>query len=629
MEHNYLSIFSRDYIYKGLALYRSLEKHDSSFRFYFVCLDNETIELLKNMQLKNAVLLSINDIEAQDKALAQTKLIRNTKEYIWTAKASAILYIFENYPDISNIIWLDGDTMFLSSPEAIYSEWGDYSILLTKEHYSGPYEYMSSLYGKYNTGFMGFKRDENTLKCLEWFRAKLIEWCYDKHEAGKWSDQMYVCDWTESFDNVGIIKSYGINMTPFILKRRLSEGNAAISYEDSNIYIGNDRLILFHYYGLKYINKNEFDLCSYKNWEFPASAIDNIYLPYLISCRKAIAEINSYYSGFYKDKHFTSECAYYYNISDRGINYEHQTCFCTITTKHYAFKSAALYKSIKEHVKNFHLWICCMDDDSYDMLNKMELSDATLIKYHQLEDSEIAAIKESRSITELCWTLKPQLMLYILKNYSKMASILYIDSDIYIFSNPYQITTKLKRYSVLLTHHNFTKDFRYIYTQKGKYNAGLVGFKNDDTGLYCLNWWRSKCIEWCYDQIKDGKFADQKYLEELPKLTSSIYVAQQTGGNAAIWNIRGKKIRRRNKSIYIDNSVLIFYHFSSLIILGEKEFDLWKWANLGIGDIGVDNIYIPYINTISQLITQAKAKGIQIEKFFEKPSYVPNYIKLT
>ena len=209
------------------------------------------------MELSNATLISIKDVENDDWELANIKRTRNDKEYIWTSKASILLYLLNHFSELDHIIWLDGDTAFLSDPQPIFDEWGNYSVFLTEEQYKGEYEWLSKIYGVYNTGFMGFKGDPNAFRCLEWFREKLIEWCFDKPENGRWSDQMYVNDWVTRFHNVGVARNLGINANLFISSQN------TVTREDDNLYINGDKLILFHYYGFKYFDGNEFDLCAH------------------------------------------------------------------------------------------------------------------------------------------------------------------------------------------------------------------------------------------------------------------------------------------------------------------------------------------------------------------------------
>jgi hypothetical protein len=534
-----------------------------------------------------------------------------------------MLYLLESYPELDHIVWLDGDTAFLSDPQPIYDEWGDHSILLTEEKYSGKFDYMSWYFGVYNTGFLGFKRDDNAIECVNWLRKKVIEWCYDRHEDGLWSDQMHYNNILSLFSNVGVIKNSGINMTPFILKRLLDEEGDDITGSPGNICVNTSKVVIFHYYGFKFYNESEFDLCFYKNWRFPEKVIKTIYMPYIELCGEAIALIREYNDSFYyPEKPDFNYTAYYYSIDNRNNNNSYN--FCTIVTSEYLPKVLALYLSLKKNAAGFHLWICCMDYFVYDILNKINLSNVTLITLENIEDNELLSIKSYRYTHEYCWTLKAPLILHIFKYYKDIDSLLYIDADTYLFSSPEKLFSRLKNFSVLLTMHNFNNDFKCLYSKKGYYNAGIIGFRRDSNALRCISWWRDRCIEWCYDKIEDGKFGDQKYLMQFRKRFDGVYRERMVGANAAMWNLNEHSIREHQGKVQVNEKDLIFYHFSALLICSEWEYGMWRWYYPEVDENAKRLIYLPYAKDLYNAIQMIKRVFEDVHTLFYDISAVEN-----
>lgn len=317
MNHYYYTVASKEYTYKILLLYNSMMKHDKSFKLFIICLHSDSREMFKRLELPNAVLIDIEALEAYDSELTAVKDKRSIKQYAWAAKPVAALYILEYYKEVDHIIWLDGDMAFLSSPEVIFEEWANYSVLLTEEKFTDKYEYLSKIYGFFNTGFMGFRKDENSMECLRYFRDKLLyEWNDEEKEQYRWNDQLYVSDWASRFNNIGIVKNPGINLTPFVMNRLLEEWNSTLTGKEGQLYIGRDRIVLYHFYGFKYFNEKEFDLCYYTDI-YDKSQIQYIYLPYIkeaVYINKKLRAMNKDFC--YKQSTEGSFVKNYYRLSD-------------------------------------------------------------------------------------------------------------------------------------------------------------------------------------------------------------------------------------------------------------------------------------------------------------------------
>ena len=171
-------------------------------------------------------------------------------------------------------------------------------------------------------------------------------------------------------------------------------------------------------------------------------------------------------------------------------------CFCTVVSKTYLIKVLAFYYSLERHSKNFHLWICCIDDEVYSALFKINLKSTSIIHLNKVENQQLLAVKNMRKTNEYCWTLKASFARYVLMHYS-VDSIIYCDSDMFFFSDPQMVFDEWGEASVFLCPQ---RDLERVYNSHGKFQAGLIGFKKDRQGLNCLNWWNKKCIEWCYGE---------------------------------------------------------------------------------------------------------------------------------
>ena len=207
---------------------------------------------------------------------------------------------------------------------------------------------------------------------------------------------------------------------------------------------------------------------------------------------------------------------------------------CTISGSQYLFKVISLYRSLEAVSDSFHLYVCCIDNNIYRILSKMHFIRCTLFRLDDIENGEIKPIRDTRGISELCWTLKSYFMMYLLK-FKSLPSVIYCDSDLFFFSDPIRIIKEWGSQSIFLCKQ---RDLDWVENKYGKYQAGLLGFKNDDTGRRALDWWKNKCLTWCYhyEDTANNRWGDQKYLDELPGLFGSVTISENLGINAAPWN---------------------------------------------------------------------------------------------
>jgi len=245
--HEVCTYFDRNYIHRGLALYRSLRRTaPGGFRLWTVCLDDVTYETLCGLNLDGLQPVHLKEVEHRDEPLSLAKKTRSKIEYYWTLTPSLPLYLFGKYSDIEKILYVDADIYFFSSPGILFDELGDKSVLIVPHDYSDEYKRQEHS-GKYNVGTLVFRADEKGTDCLRWWRERCLEWCYARHENGKFGDQGYLNDWPERFEGVVVPKNIGIRPAPWnIGKYILSQG------PDGVLRVARTPLVCYHFHALTF-----------------------------------------------------------------------------------------------------------------------------------------------------------------------------------------------------------------------------------------------------------------------------------------------------------------------------------------------------------------------------------------
>jgi hypothetical protein len=84
-----------------------------------------------------------------------------------------------------------------------------------------------------------------------------------------------------------------------------------------------------------------------------------------------------------------------------------------------------------------------------------------------------------------------------------------MNADLYFFSNPSVLLGTMEFASVLITPNRFSKQNLHL-VENGLYNVSFQAFKKNQIGIACLEKWKESCLDWCYDRLEQGRFADQK-----------------------------------------------------------------------------------------------------------------------
>src|SRR5437016_4147993 len=92
---NFCTLFDKNYMSRGIAMYRSLLAHGTDFHIYMFPFDDECDQALQKMNLKNVTVVSQREFE--DEKLTEVKPTRTKTEYCWTCTPSVILFCLEKY----------------------------------------------------------------------------------------------------------------------------------------------------------------------------------------------------------------------------------------------------------------------------------------------------------------------------------------------------------------------------------------------------------------------------------------------------------------------------------------------------------------------------------------------------
>lgn len=276
--------------------------------------------------------------------------------------------------------------------------------------------------------------------------------------------------------------------------------------------------------------------------------------------------------------------------------------YCTYFDRGYAARAICLLESLREHHSDeFTLWALCLDDATYVSLQCLGYDQLRLLSLQSLlsMDSELVQAQQDRSRVEFYFTCTPCLALALLNEHPDIDAISYLDADLYFFSDPMHVSAAMYGADIGLTPHRFSPHIRKKYSQYGKYNVGLVYFRNSAPGKSALAWWRQACLDWCHDYVDGTRYADQGYLSELPNRFTSVRELDSPGFNLAPWNVAQHRLSATSETIRADQSAVVFYHFQGIRRLRANCFDLNLAGYRTRSDSCLrERVYRPYLKAL-------------------------------
>jgi hypothetical protein len=288
--------------------------------------------------------------------------------------------------------------------------------------------------------------------------------------------------------------------------------------------------------------------------------------------------------------------------------------YCTYFDRNYLTRAMALHRSLVRHSPPFTLWALCFDDAAYAALEVLDLPGVEPIRLAALEaaDPELAAVKGQRTTVEYYFTSSPRLPRYVMREHPDVDLITYLDADLLFYSSPQPIFDELGDGSVLIVPHRFPDHLRELEVY-GVYNVGLLSFRNDTRGRALLERWGEQCLEWCFDRVEDGRFADQGYLNTWPG-QPGVVVLHHPGAGLAPWNYMRYQIDLARRPPTVDGQALVFYHFQGVKAIGPGLWDVALDRYAAVVNPAVRGLYDGYVRELQSAARMLRSRGVDSAK---------------
>ncbi len=213
MTINLATVCDKNYLIRALTMYRSARQQMPDVKVWFMCMDEETKNLIDGLKLEGVVTKRPEEIN--DPELMAVKNTRTAGEFAMTTKAAWLEYILKTgtVTDGQVLAFVDADIFFFQSLEEITTTMrlDHKSIGITSHRLPASAEAKAEKVGPYNSGFEIFIIAKESRICLRDWRLDCLDWCYLKPAPGGVGDQRYLTYWPKRYQSVYDIPHKGVN----------------------------------------------------------------------------------------------------------------------------------------------------------------------------------------------------------------------------------------------------------------------------------------------------------------------------------------------------------------------------------------------------------------------------------
>ncbi|MCP1215520.1 hypothetical protein NKW53_05500 [Acetobacter orientalis] len=251
-------------------------------------------------------------------------------------------------------------------------------------------------------------------------------------------------------------------------------------------------------------------------------------------------------------------------------------CF-TSASFSYLDRVRVLGETLRRHNPDWEFTFCLSDIEPKGFVFNLEEEPIdSVVRIEELGIPLLDSWMFEHDIVELCTAVKGKMLCRLLEQGAE--KVVYIDPDIAVFSDLSDIDRALDTHDVILTPHQLypdsteeaIRDNEIGSLKFGIYNLGFVAVSGRAEGYRFAKWWRDRLLSFCFDDVPNGLFTDQKWCDHVPAFFENVMILRDPGYNVASWNLSQRPIAIDSDGIIrAANSILKFFHFTKVTWAGE------------------------------------------------------------
>lgn len=270
----------------------------------------------------------------------------------------------------------------------------------------------------------------------------------------------------------------------------------------------------------------------------------------------------------------------------------HVACY-TSASLSYLDRALVLAETVRAHHPEWrlHLLLCDEEPSGFGLEPAAE-GFHYIVRSSDLDIPDFRRWAFGHNVVEFCTAVKGFMLHRLLATGAD--AVIYLDPDIALFSPLVDVEWLLHTNSVVLTPHvtvpeatsDGIADNEIGSLKHGTYNLGFVAVRNGAAGRKFAAWWRDRLHHWCWDDIPNGLFVDQRWCDLVPALFDHVAVLRDTGYNVASWNLGNRPITiGADGMVRAGEQPLRFFHFTKVNSVGEEMLRRYSYGRTEVFEL--------------------------------------------
>ncbi len=289
MIRSYCTLFDKNYLYQGVALYLSLVRHAGDFKLYALCMDSIAYAAIARMNCGNIIPIAVEEIMTAEVLSVRQRTTHG--QFCWVCQPLICEHILAKF-SVEMVTYLEADSMFFSNPEPLFTELATKSVSLVPHNYLSEFDNTASA-GIFCVQFNAFRNDAAARAVLGYWKQCCFT--YDKSRPLLYPGQTCLDDWPKRYACVKVIEHRGAGIAPWNVR------GYRLGLEGTCPTVDGVPAVFYHYHQYGRLRNGAHELGFYPlNQEVIAS----FYRPYICEIRLAEEAVRKVDPGFHHRREY-------------------------------------------------------------------------------------------------------------------------------------------------------------------------------------------------------------------------------------------------------------------------------------------------------------------------------------